>query len=236
MYKEEFRKISSLLNSERELLVNLYLKYYISSSREIFFKDLENKDEVLILYYDEKIIGFTTLQIYESIWKGEKICVVFSGDTIVERVHWGQLVLSFQWIKRIGELKKRIDCRLFWFLIVKGHRTYRYLPAFAKNFYPHWSIDCSYLKPLLDFLALEKFGDQYNPVTGVVEFTESHGHLNSAVSLPSEAEKNNAAVKFFLKRNPNYVIGHELACLFEFNEENMKPLTRRIFAKGLAHG
>ena len=27
---------------------------------------------------------------------------------------------------------------LYWFLIVKGHRTYRYLSAFSVDFHPHW--------------------------------------------------------------------------------------------------
>jgi hypothetical protein len=61
--------------------------------------------------------------------------------------------------------------RLYWLLLVKGHRTFRYLPVFGKSFYPHWSFDRSDLRPLADALALELCPDDYNPRTGVMEFS-----------------------------------------------------------------
>ena len=71
----------------------------------------------------------------------------------------------------MGALKREHpDTPLYWFLLVKGHRTFRYLPVFGKSFYPHWSVDRDDLRPLADALALEMFPDDYNPATGVVEF------------------------------------------------------------------
>jgi hypothetical protein len=40
-------------------------------------------------------------------------------------------------------------------------------------------------------------------------------------------------VKFFLERNPQFAQGHELVCLCEIEEANMKPMTKRIFNKGV---
>jgi len=135
----------------------------------------------------------------------------------------------------MGELHRQAPAvPLYWFLIVKGHRTYKYLPAFARSFYPHWSEDRCDLKFLADDLAQKKFGRHYNPASGVVEFAESRGHLKPDIALPDHNEQSKNAVRFFLKCNPNYFRGHELVCLCEIGEHNLKPLTRRIFLKGLA--
>ena len=69
-----------------------------------------------------------------------------------------QQALAFDWISRMGAIKRAHPERpLYWLLLVKGHRTFRYLPLFAKSFFPHWSIDRSDLKPLADELASAMF-------------------------------------------------------------------------------
>ena len=180
----------------------------------------------------DQIVGFTTLQVYDYLWQGSPIRVVYSGDTVVARAHWGQQALAFRWIARMAEIKAEDPHKpLYWFVIIKGHRTFKYLPTFGKSFYPHWSIDRTDLKPLADFLAKDKFGEMYNESTGIVEFSESQGHLKQEIAYPTEEEMTKDSVKFFLEKNPNYLQGHELVCLCELEEENMKPLTKRIFRK-----
>ena len=39
---------------------------------------------------------------------------------------------------------------------------------------------------------------------------------------------------FFLASNPGYVHGDELVCLTELSTENLRPIARRVFQKGLA--
>ena len=194
--------------------------------------DLKEKTEILLLLHEGQLVGFTSLLVYSSQWQGEQIRIVYSGDTVVDRRHWGQQALAFAWITRMGELKGQApECPLYWFVIVKGHRTFKYLPTFGKSFHPHWSEPRTDLKLLADTLAKEKFGDVYNAETGVVEFTESQGHLREAIAYPTEEEMTKASVQFFLKANPHYLQGHELVCLCELDEHNMKPLTKRIFRK-----
>ena len=84
-----------------------------------------------------------------------------SGATIIDSDHWGSQALAFNWIRRAGRLHAEApDRRLFWFLIVKGHRTYRYLPAFAVAFHPDWrGPDRSDLKRIADHLASGKFDE-----------------------------------------------------------------------------
>jgi hypothetical protein len=225
-------KPAELSIPERRAVTELYLACYEGCGEARFIADLEDKDEVLRVCRDGMVVGFTTMRFYEREWRGRRIRVVYSGDTVVERRHWGQQALSRRWVSRMGELRQENPASpLYWFLIVKGHRTFRYLPAFARSFYPHWAVDRSDLKSLADDLATEKFGKDYDPASGVVTFAVSKGHLKEEIARPSERERNKEAVRFFLQRNPDYIRGHELVCLCELAEENMRPLTARIFRR-----
>jgi hypothetical protein len=234
-YETVFFKTSHLTKVEQEQLAKLYLRHYSGTDRTRFLSDLDTKDEVLILLCGKDIVGFTTLESYPFPWPGGTLRIIYSGDTIVDRAHWGQQTLAFAWIKHMGEIKKIIhNERMYWFLIVKGHRTFKFLSAFSKLFYPHWAYELDELRNLVNALAYAKFGDYYHPDKGIIEFETSMGHLRPEIALPTEEEKKKDSVRFFLKKNPGYIHGHELACLCEISEENMKPLTRRIFFKGLS--
>ena len=231
-YQTLFKKIEDLTESDRKQITELYLTYFDGSSEGQVISDLEKKTEILLVYFEEALVGFSTLELYDFEWENSLIQILYSGDTIVDQAHWGQQALAFAWIANLGKLKRdRPDVPLYWFVILKGHRTFKFLPAFGKSFYPHWSIDRSDLKPLVDALAVQKFGSDYNPETGIVEFAESRGHLNPDIAYPTESEKTRDSVRFFLEKNPNYLRGHELVCLCEISEQNMKPLTKRIFCR-----
>ena len=231
-YSTDIKMVTELTPSIRKNIVDLYLSYYDGSNESQVLADLFDKREVLLLYHNDSIVGFTTLQVYEHVWRNKKVRIVYSGDTIVDRAHWGQQALAFGWITRMGQIKsEKPNMPLYWFVIIKGHRTFKFLPAFGKSFYPHWSIDRSDLKPLADYLAIEKFGAAYNKETGIVEFSESRGHLKKEIAYPTEEEINKESVQFFLAKNSNYLLGHELVFICELEEANMKPLTKRIFRK-----
>lgn len=233
-YHTVCKRTEDITIKEREEIIALYLNYYDGSDSAQVKSDLKNKTEIIIMTSANKIVGFTTLEFYEKKWNKKTIRIVYSGDTIVEREHWGQQSLTFACIARMGVYKhEKPDLPVYWFLIVKGHRTYKYLPVFVKSFYPHWDYQSESLKAIADFLAIEKFGEIYNLQKGVLEFPKSNGHLKEQYAYPKDNEKNKLSVKYFLQRNPNYVKGHELVCLCELARENLKPLTRRVFEKCL---
>lgn len=232
-YQVVFRTISELNLDELDSILALYLSYYDESCQEKVLADLENKSEILLLLHDKKIVGFTTYQIYDMLFKNKAIKIIYSGDTIVHHEHWGQQKLGFAWVKRLGAFYHEFNgTPFYWFLIVKGHRTYRYLPAFANTFYPHWEIDRSDLRELLDYLAKEKFQKNYDKNLGIIHYHTSQGQLKSDYADPTPREKKHAAVKFFLEKNPNYKEGDELVCLCEIKDENFKPLTKRLIYGG----
>lgn len=231
-YLSRFVPVAHLIARQKMEMAHLYLSSYESTSEAAFLRDLEAKDEALLVHAGGHLVGFTTLRVFDRRWQGARMRVVYSGDTVVDRRHWGQQALAFAWIRRVGELRRADPgCPLYWFLLVKGHRTFRFLPAFAKAFYPHWGQGPADLKPLADALALEMFPDDYNPSSGVVEFETSRGQLRAEIAQPTTAARSREEVRFFLERNPGYMRGHELVCLCELEEGNLKPLARRLFLR-----
>jgi len=231
-YQSEIVKIPDLQESILDTMSRIYLNHYDSSDQALFRSDLANKSEALLVYNNSKLVGFSLYEIYRITWQGMPIRIIYSGDTVVEHAHWGQQALAFSWITRTGEIKhQEPGVPLYWFLIVKGHRTFRYLPIFSRTFHPHWSCHNSEMQQLADSLATEKFGDSYNPASGLITFAKSRGHLKEAYAHPNGREQTKDAVKFFLDKNPGYLEGHELVCLCELSEENLKPLARRLFNK-----
>jgi hypothetical protein len=156
----------------------------------------------MMVWDDRDIIGFTTYELYDSVYRGESIKVLYSGDTVVDHRYWGQQKFGFEWAKRIGRYCREFERKPFyWFLIVKGHRTYRYLPAFVHDFYPHWKQEESELRGVLAHLAREKFGEHYDEKHGIIRYDRSHGHLKSTYASPTEREIRHKAVMYFLKKN-----------------------------------
>ena len=213
-------------------MADLYLDNYDGTSVEIFRNDLACKDEAVVLIVQGRLVGFTTLQVYVSRTAGKPVRIVYSGDTIVDRRHWGQQQLAFAWIRRIGEIKAQApDLPLYWLLLVKGHRTFKYLSVFSRSFHPHWQLERPDLKPLADRLARERFGADYNSQTGVVEFSKSRGHLKPDIASPTGRELARPDTRFFVESNPGFRRGHELVCICELEPANMKPLAARIFGR-----
>jgi hypothetical protein len=215
----------------------LFERYYAATSPAAFHADLAAKCLVILLHDEQHVLrGFSTLAVDEFEYGGKRRRVVFSGDTIIHHEFWGEQALAFAWTELAGRLKAEApDVPLYWFLISKGARTYRYLPAMARHFYPSWKeATPPEMQGLLDFLAQARFGTAYQAGEGVIRFAQSRGQLREPWLAVSEHELERPEVRFFLQRNPRHGLGEELACLTELALENMRPLARRVFAKGLA--
>lgn len=218
-------------------MYELFQRHYESTTSARFAHDLAPKQWVLLLRDDSLAIrGFSTLQVYERQHEGESCRILFSGDTVIDRDHWGEQELALNWLRLAGRLHgERPDLRHFWFLISKGHRTFRYLPAFAHKFYPNWIEPTpAFEAGLLNSLAVDHFGIHFDPAAGIVRFPESQGHLRTPLAEISQRELRLAAVRFFLARNPGYGIGDELCCICELAAANLKSIGQRMFRKGAA--
>jgi hypothetical protein len=214
----------------------LYREHYAAVTLERFADDLADKAHVLIVRdAGGEMRGFSTLAVTKADCRGTPLRAIFSGDTIMHRDYWGHQSLAFAWIRFAGSVKAQAPgLPLYWFLITKGHRTYRYLSAFSVDFYPRW--DRPTPDPELEImrmLAKQRFGRAFDEARGVIHYPVSRGHLRAELASVGELERRRDDVRFFLERNPDYAQGDELVCLTELSAENLKPIARRLFAKGL---
>jgi hypothetical protein len=226
---------ASLDKAVSQEMFSLYERYYEGVSYRRFSADLADKDRVLLLRDAVGTLqGFSTLTVYERNFLGDSVRILFSGDTVVDEQHWGQQALALSWLRLAGEIKAQCPERpLYWFLISKGHRTYRYLSAFSRAFYPAPEREMpTQMRDLMAFLATDRFGAAYDADDGVLRFTESHGHLRSVYAQVSDAHRRLPQVDFFLRSNPGYTRGDELVCLCELSADNLQPIARRAFLAG----
>jgi hypothetical protein len=215
----------------------LFARHYRDVSVAGFEADLVAKDSAIVLRAAGQVVGFTTLA-YSTFAaaRSREVAVVFSGDTIVDPAYWGEQTLARAWLAEIGRFAARNPGReAYWFLIVKGHRTYRYLPTFARDYVPRAAgADRPDLIALRNAIAADRFGAAFDPASGVIRFAEPRGRLDPAIAEPLPRELANPHVRFFLEANPGFRRGDELACLCALGPENMRPRAQRWFADGTA--
>lgn len=217
-------------------MFELFRDYYENVDLEAFERDLKAKQRVILLRSNEEIVGFSTIGTFDFLYRGTNNRIIFSGDTIVRRDFWGDQTLALSWIREIGRIARQVPDRpLYWLLIVKGHRTYRYLPTFGLEFVPHWLGQPNReLSAMRDALARAMFGNCYDEESGILRFPGPRGNLVPECAMPSERERRRPDVDFFLRSNPGYVRGDELVCLCSLSRDNMRPFARRLFDQGFA--
>jgi hypothetical protein len=224
---------ATLSADEIDRMFALYSDSYCDARRDRFDRDLADKTHCIILRDAADVIqGFSTLKLYVATWRESLVRVIFSGDTIIAPAHWGSQQLAFAWIRLAGAIKQHAaNVPLYWFLICKGHRTYRYLHAFAHDYAPRAdAITPIDTQALMDHLATERFGAAYDAGAGILSFATPQGRLTPALAEVSDAHRKLPNVAYFLARNPHYGRGDELVCLCELSSANLRPMARRLFA------
>lgn len=227
--KSSARAVESLAVAERRTMHELMEAHYEAVPRDCFERDLSAKDEVLMLHDPDGVLrGFTTLA-WNPAGNFAEGDILFSGDTIIDRSCWGTQELVRAFCRRAGEWKDSSGRALFWFLISKGHRTYMYLPLFARRFHPHPENEETEWADLADRVADRLFGDSWKPEEGVIRFPSSRGHLRDELATGS---RENPWFRYFEKRNPGHASGEELVCLTEMTESNLRRGALAAFRGG----
>jgi len=225
---------AALTHTQRAQMLVLLSNHFENVSPNGFADDLAEKEWVVLLCDDDDMVqGFSTLmRMHESI-DGRNIIAFYSGDTIIHPNFWGEAELPRIWGRHVFDLAGQIraddpDAAVYWFLISSGYKTYRFLPVFFRDFYPHY--DCAtpaYEQEMLHALAHRKFGNGYDPATGLIRF-DSASQLREGVAEVTEARLRDPHVNFFVNRNPDHTQGAQLACLVELTTENLTRCGRRI--------
>ena len=213
----------------------IYAQYYDAASPARFAADFADKDCVIELRDGAALKGFSTLALMDFVGPDGPGRALFSGDTIIDRDYWGEQALSRAFCRFAGAVKaQRPAVPLYWFLISKGYRTYRYLSLFAREYFPnaHHATPAP-MQDAIDVLARARFGDAYRAPLGVVRFDESHGHLKPQWAAIRDSVCERADVRFFLERNPRYHLGEELCCIALLEAGNLRSHARKAFLEGM---
>ena len=223
---------SDLSPQELASMHQLLAAHFEGVTREQFGRDLGEKNWVILLERAGTLVGFTTILAYETTITGHgPVSVIFSGDTIVSPGAWNSSALSRGWIEAVAALRWRYPRGPYlWLLITSGFRTYRFLPVFWREFYPRFdSATPQDKQDLLRGLAIERFGDRYDPRTGIVKLARPQRLRESLAGIP-ESRMDDAHIEFFAASNPGHIDGDELVCLTELTPTNLTPAGRRMAA------
>ena len=223
-------RVPRVADSLKESMFQLHCRYFCNVRRETFFHDMSGKDWIILLHNAQELVGFSTLQVIRLPVVGVERVFLFSGDTVVDLAHGQDSTLA----GCFGHFMLRLMAEngstpLYWFLISKGYRTYRFLPVYFKKFYPvhDHAMPPDYVA-LLQAVATHKFGDTYDARTGLVRLAGSKDRLRPEMCDVPESRLSDPHVRFFLEHNPDYAAGDELTCLADISRENLNKYAWRV--------
>jgi len=200
-----------------DLVWGIFIRYYVGVKREVFEEDLLSKNQVLLLYESDRLVGFTS-QLYKEVGG---CCVLYSGDVIIEKSSRGLGTASFFncWAKLVWN---KVD---WWCYLSSGPRTYRIPFTFYKRITPSNLVnETEEERNLRHLFAEHLYGQCYCKKSGVVQLKHPY------VQTPDDKEvrQDYPYYHFFKRSNPMWHRGDELVSLISLKEENWRPLAIRI--------
>jgi hypothetical protein len=224
--------ISELSDMERERMFELMRENYDCVEEETFRRDLAEKSDVILLRdnQDQQIQGFSTLMVLEGLVGGNTVKALFSGDTIIEETYWGDSRLEHLWGRYAFSLiDKNSNTPLFWFLMSKGYKTYRFLPVFFNDFYPRYDRPTpAYEQEVMDTFARKKFPLNYDAKRGLIVFDGQKDRLKQGLADIDERRMRDPNIRYFIERNPGWQKGDELCCITPLRKTNFNRMALRM--------
>jgi hypothetical protein len=233
------RELADVPSRRRDEMYALMQLSYAGVRRPAFDADLSEKQWVIELAEPStgKLLGFSTQMLLPLEVAGRKVLTLFSGDTVVAPAGRSSPALALAWGRLAFQLLSLYPQeRLYWFLITKGYRTYRFLPLYFREFYPRYNVPTPAWEALLiDSLGQHKFGRAYDAATRIVRASAQSYRLRHGPDELTPERLSDPHVRFFAASNPGHAAGDELCCLAPLREDNFSPAGRRLIrAHGLA--
>lgn len=228
-------RVNQLEIHQRDEMFALMDRHYLNMSRDQFESDLADKKWVILVRESDRspLCGFSTQSLIHMRHEGKEILALFSGDTIIDKDHWGNQALARAWgrlaVRLIDETKAG---PLYWFLTSKGYKTYRFLPLFFHEFFPrvdrptpHW------VQKTIDALAHCKYPARYVATEGLIKPAAHSDRLRPGVADLTFPRLNDPHIRFFAERNPRHEMGDELCCLAPLTRPNFTPAAWRVIGE-----
>lgn len=219
--------LANLAASDRDAMFDLMDRHYAQVQRPVFEADLAEKRWVILVHdtATRSLRGFSTQTVLEGEVQGQRFRALFSGDTIIDREHWGDPALPHVWGQlALTLIDRHADQELYWFLLSQGYKTYRFLPLFFHEFFPRYDGAApNWARQIVDAVAGKRYPGAYDPVAGVVRSGPRQYRLRAGVADLTAGRLLDPHIRFFAAINPGHVHGDELCCL--------APLTRANFTR-----
>lgn len=225
-------RVSELTGEQLEAMFALYCLHFQGVSQHCFRCDLDEKNWVILLEDDHgNLRGYSCLLMYQARFADTPYTIIYSGDTIMDPGAWSSTLLTRSWLEAVLELKQAHfpGGKLYWLLVTSGFRSYRFLSTLWQEFYPHFERETpSRRQEFLNDLAQNRFGDSYDPRTGVVRHHHNHVLRDELRDIP-ERRLEDEHTRFFQEINPEHAEGVELVCLTEISRENLTDLGEEVW-------
>src|SRR5439155_26938401 len=75
---------TDLTSGQREQMFRLRQEHFVGITRPQFETDLAEKNRVILVEQGGRLVRFSTLLAYETVFEGEAVSVIYSGDTIIQ--------------------------------------------------------------------------------------------------------------------------------------------------------
>jgi hypothetical protein len=232
------RDVSQITDALANKMFDLFSRHYDAVTRERFGQDLAEKETALLLFDgDGAIAGFTLLKQIQVDRPFACTCI-YSGDTVVAPGFWGRNNLIMAFLSECGRIGSTDpDRELYWFVLIKGARTWRILSSCFRAFHPSLHAGSASTCPsLAHALGEQTFGNAYDPDTGTIWMGQSFGHLKPALAEIPPRHRDRPDIRLFLERNPGFAQGRELLCLARLAPDNLRSSARRAFLRGFDVG
>ena len=221
-------KVEEIDENTLESMYHLMDATYLGTSLAKIKRDLSNKQYALLLYDNQNMLkGFTTMQLFDSVFRGKTVKIIYSGDTVIDENSRGEIELMRSWWQfsyMVQQEYKGMD--VYWMLISKGWRTYKFFPLFLQEFYPARQKETPPdFKDFIERLGRFKFPEEYS--NGIV-IPHAPDCLKNADHDVPEHKTDDPDIQFFLKANPNFKYGHELVCVARLAPDNLTRTGLRL--------
>ena len=231
-------KVGHLTGEQIDQMWRLFAQGYDGVNRDQFAHDLAAKQAV---FYgldsgDGSFQGFSTFELYEHICNGNRVKVIFCGDTMVQPDYWGQTAMHSAFARVVAlERLRQPFAPLYWFLTAMGYRTYMIMARnFPQRYWPRYDVPTPpWIQALIGSLAFERYGAAWDELGGVIRFAKPQGALAGHVAPITAEIRSIPEVDFLVRKNPEYAQGVELACVAEITIRDLLRFAGKTFRKRL---
>lgn len=228
-------RVREVTPAQRDQMYALMDRHYEGMRRADFESDLAEKQWVIALLdrITGEVLGFSTQMILDAEVEGRRVKALFSGDTIVDEGHWGKNNLLQVWGRlALSLIDRDAETPLYWFLISKGYKTYRFLPLFFHEYFPRNNVHMApELRSVRDALALSKYPEQFDCDLGIIRAGPNSCRLREGIAPITLDRLRDPHVRYFAEINPGHARGDELCCVAPLTRENFTRAAYRAIGE-----